>query len=250
MSRRRPRDIARQRAAMAAAPYAYLVLAVVALLDRAAGPRVRPEADRHRARPGSRRGDDAGRVLRRARRQPAGRDGAGRRRHDGPHFGHRQDARHEPQLGGVRADQSDRQAGRALADGRALQHHRLGRGMARSRRAAHRGGDAVDGLHPRAHQERPRRHLPHHHRAGTNRHLHRRAGFRPLRPAVSLEADRLRALFARPAALQRHHAGPHRPARHLPNGDLRRQSQGDFPERCARRLVRAGLPVRRLRLLP
>ena len=32
--------------------------------------------------------------------------------------------------------------------------------------------------------------------------------------------------IARPAALQRHHAGPHRPARHLPDGDLRRQPQG------------------------
>ncbi len=218
--------------------------------DRAARPRVRAEADRHRARSGPRRDHDARRVLRRARRQPAGRDGARRRRHDGPHLGHRQDAGHQSQLDRVRADQSDRQADRALADGRALQRHRLGRRLARSRRAAHRGGDAVDGLHSRAHQERPRRHFPHHDRARADHHLRRRALVRPLRAPLSVEAARLRALFARPAAVQRHHARPHRPARHLPDGDFRRQPQGDLPERRARRLVRAGLPMRRFRLLP
>ena len=66
---------------------------------------------------------------------------------------------------------------------------------------------------------------------------------------VSLEARRVRAEEPRPAALQRHHAGPHRPARHLPDGGLRRQPQGDLPERRPLHVVRAGLPVRRLRLL-
>ena len=149
---------------------------------------------------------DARRVLRRPRRQPAGRDGAWRRRHRRAHVGARHDARHQSQLDRLCAAQPDRQADRALADGRALQRDRLRRRLARSRRAAHRGGDAVDRLRARAHQERPRRHLPHHARAGPDHHLRRRAVLRAVRAHLSLEAARLRAEGARPAAVQRHHS--------------------------------------------
>ena len=72
------------------------------------------------------------------------------RRHHRPHVGARRDARHQSELDGVRAAQSDRQADRALAHGRALQRHRLRRDLARSRRAPHRGGDAVGRLRARA----------------------------------------------------------------------------------------------------
>ena len=40
---------------------------------------------------------------------------------------------------------------------------------------------------------------------------------------------RVRAEEPRPPALQRHHAGHHRPARHLPDRGVRRQPQGDLP---------------------
>ena len=58
---------------------------------------------------------------------------------------------------------------------------------------------------------------------------------------AELASDRFARLFLwkpieyeqktpRPAALQRHHAGHHRPARHLPDRDLRRQPQGHLPD--------------------
>ena len=75
-------------AGSAALPPRIWSLAVIVLLVALPGHALRPEADRHRARSGPHRDHDAGRGLRGPRRQPAGRDGAGRRRHDGPHVGH------------------------------------------------------------------------------------------------------------------------------------------------------------------
>ena len=63
------------------------------------------------------------------------------------------------------------------------------------------------------------------------------------------KAHRVRAEEPGPPALQRHHAGHHRPAGDLPDRRVRRQPQGDLPDGGDLHLVRAGLPVRRLRLL-
>ena len=57
----------------------------------------------------------------------ADRDGAGVGRRDGPHERARRDARHQPELAGLRAAQSDRQDDRALADRRPL--HAVGSGI-------------------------------------------------------------------------------------------------------------------------
>ena len=167
----------------------------------------------------------------------------------GPHVGAGGDARHQPELVRVRAHQHHRQADRALAGRGPLRHRRLGRGVARPRRAAHRCRHALGRLRARAHQERPRRRVPPHAGARPDRHLRRRARLRPLRAPLPVEGHRVRAEEPRPPALQRHHAGHHRPARHLPDRGVRRQPQGHLPDRGHLHLVRAGLPVRRLRLL-
>ena len=143
------------------------------------------QGDRHRQRSRPHRDHRAGRGLRGARRRAADRDRAGRRRRQGPHVGAGGDARHQSRLVRVRADQHHRQADRALARRRPLRHGRLGRGMARPRRAAHRCRHALGRLCPRAHQERPRRRVPPDPGAGTDRHLRCRAGLRTASRACS-----------------------------------------------------------------
>ena len=161
------------------------------------------------------------------------------------------DARHQPELDRVRADQPDRQADRALAHRRALQHHRLGRGVARSRRAPHRGCDALRRLtSPSASRAtaptfsasrwspaRPSPTSP--------------SCLRPLRAHLPMEAARLRASKIRD--------------RQLFNGIMlgltgllaifltaifAANHKAIFPSCRPRHLVRAGLSLRGLRLLP
>ena len=143
----------------------------------------------------------------------------------GPHVGRRGDAGHQSQLDRVRAHEPDRQAGGALALGGPLQRRRLRRGVARSRRTAHRGRDAVDRLRAGAHQERPRRRVPHHARAGADHHVRGRAFVRAVRTHLSLEAARLRAQDLGPPAFQRRHARAHWPHGDLPDRHLRSQPQ-------------------------
>ena len=64
----------------------------------------------------------------------------------------------------------------------------LRRGVARPRRAAHRAGHAVRRLRAGAHQERPRRRVPHHAGARADRDLRGRAGLRPLRAPLLWKA--------------------------------------------------------------
>ena len=136
----------------------------------------------------------ARRGLRGPRRQPAGRDGARRRRRRGPHVRARP-ARPAPIPNWfvfALRNTTDKPIERWL-DGRPLRHRRLGRRVAGPRRAPHRGRDAVGRLRARAHQERPRRRVPPHARARPDHHLRRRAGLRPLRAPLPVEGARVRA---------------------------------------------------------
>ena len=245
--RTRARGAASGARARARVLLARLLLAARSSCARARRPRAQGDRDRQRSRP--HRDHRARRGLRGARRRPADRDRARRRRRQRAHVRAGGDARHQPGLVRVRAHQHHRQADRALARRRPLRHGGLGRGVARPRRAAHRRRHALGRLRARAHQERPRRRVPPHAGARPDRHLRRRARLRPLRAPLPVEGHRVRAEEPRPPALQRHHAGHHRPARHLPDRGVRRQPQGHLPDGCHLHLVRAGLPVRRLRLL-
>ena len=65
----------------------------------------------------------------------------------------------------------------------------------------------------------------------------------------SVGPERLPGQAAGPHVVQRRAARHHRPARHLPHRDLRRQSPRHLPGHRARRLGGAGLFLRRFRLL-
>ena len=67
---------------------------------------------------------------------------------------------------------------------------------------------------------------------------------------AALEAALLRAQDRRPPALQRRDARAHGPDGDLSHRHFRREPQARLSRLGPRRLVRAGLPVRRLRLLP
>ena len=200
----------------------------------------RPRPHRH-----FRKRRDAGR----SRRHPAARHRSRQRRHHPALCRAGGHARHQSGLVRVRPAQRHRQAGRALADRRPLCLLGLRRGVAGPRRAAPRARHAVGRLRAGARQERPRRRVPHLAGAGADRDVCRRACRRPADPPLSLEGRRVRAEEPRPPALQRHLAGHHRPARHLPDRRVRGQPQGHLPERRRLHLVRADVPVRGLRLL-
>ena len=227
---------------------ALLMLVVLALLlpwPGGAG----PHSDHRRAGPGSHRDHDGRRSLRRPRRQSAGGNGTRIRRHDCAHVCARHHAGHQSELDRVRAAQRNRQAHGALAHRRPLQCRGLGRRLAGSRCAPHRGRYAVGRLPPRSGKERPRRHLSPDHRAGTDDHICSRACLRQVRAYPSVEGARVRAEIARPSALQWHSARHHRHSGGVSDRRVRRQPQDHFPSRRAGDVVRSGAAVRRLRFL-
>ena len=130
----------------------------------------------------------ARRGLRAAATSIADRDRAGRRRHHAAHV-----VRAHPRPAPIRPGSCSRCAtpptSRSSAGSRPTATTSAGSGvvLARPRRAAHRADHALRRLRARAHQERPRRRVPHHAGAGPDRHLRRRAGVRPLRAHLPVE---------------------------------------------------------------
>ena len=172
------------------------------------------------------------RVLRRPRRQPAGRDRTGRRRRHAAacRCAPRRPGTN-PELVGVRAHRTptDKSLERWLTADR---YTIVGSGTvwpdldARRIEARHAVGrlscpSASRATAPTCSASRWSR--------GRRSPTSPSSPSRPFRAHLSLEADRLRAQEPRPPAVQRHHAGPDRPARHLPDRDLRGQPQGDLP---------------------
>ena len=207
------------------------------LSRRAARPRLARSSrssSSHDQRP--HRDHDARRVLRRARRQPAGRDGARRRRHDGPHVGAR------PTTPGTNpnwvvfalTNPTDKPVERWLT---AERYNIIGSGVVWPDLDARR----IEAVTPSI------GFVPE--RIKSDRADMFRITLEPgqtVTYVAELASERFARLYLwkpleyelkspRPAALQRHHAGHHRPARHLPDRDVRRQPQGDLPERRARR---------------
>ena len=217
-----------------------------------AGARARAEADRRSSPTRTHRDHHARRALRGSRRQPAGRDGGRCRRHDRPHVGGRRRRRAPIPNWMVFAltNPTDKPIERWLTADR---YNVVGSGAIWPDLDARRI-EAVTpshGLRARAHQERPRRHLPHHARAGADHHLRRRAGVRPLRAHLSCGSRSSTSSRSRD--------------RQLFNGIMlgltgllaifltaifAANHKLIFPACRAGRVVRAGLPVRRLRLLP